>query len=208
MNFRNLLTGSLLCLLSHGSMSAIVLNSQGEINIPIPNTFEGVYLDFTDVNDPDSYSLTTTQPASWDINLFYGGAAIATSDTFAPVVSSATINSPLLSLAPGTQVGPSSLFPPGFSGSTGHMGQTSQQFESGSIAYLGFVLNPGQQNYYGWMKVTLNNDGTAGTIHEWAWDNSGAAIIVPVPEPSNVTLLLGLFTLLLGLRRRRNNVAA
>lgn len=206
MKFRIVFIALFAWLLGSRQASAIILNSNGEVNISIPNTFEGVYLDFNDVNDATDYTLTTSsEPATWDFNPFYGGAAVATSNTFLPVLSSPTTNSDILNLAPGTLVGPDSDVPSGFSGSTGHMGLGAQQFQTGSIAYIGFVLNPGAEHYYGWMKVTLNDDGTSGTIHEWAWDTSGEAIAVgAVPELSHVGLLSGLFIAfaIFGHRRR------
>lgn len=209
MKIRPLIFGLSSYILSSCFASAIILTSNGEVNISIPNTFDGVYLDFTNPENATDYTLSYSDPspAAWDINLFYGGAAVANSPTFSPVLASPTTNSALVNLAPGATVGPSSNFPSSYSGSTGHMGLGAQQFQTGSIGYLGFVLNPGAENYYGWMRVTLNDDGTAGTIHEWAWDNSGAPIAVgAVPEARNMALLFGFVIAFFTLTRRRARI--
>jgi type I restriction enzyme M protein len=70
-----------------------------------------------------------------------------------------------------------------------------------------FNANSGTGDYYGWMQVTLHDTGSIGTIHDWAWDNSGVAITVAaVPEVSAVGgcafMLLG--ALLSRKRRRRH----
>ena len=192
-------------LLSSGSVSAIILSfdeGAGGIDIPISN--DGVYLDLTDSSDASAYVVSTSYTASWDINLFYGGAAVGTSNTFLPVLAGTAINSAVLNLAAGTQVGPTSDFPASYSGSTDHMGLGSLQFESGTAGYIGFVLNPGVEHYYGWMRLTLNDDGATGTIHGWAWETSGDAITVgAVPEPSHAALLIGLGVSFFMLTRRR-----
>lgn len=205
MNFRHLSPALLTFFLSCGSVSAIILSLDGEVNIDIPITHNGVYLDFTDTNDAAAYTFSTAEPANWDINFFYGGAAVGTSNTFFPVLASTATNSAVLNLTPGTVVGPTSDLPSGYSGSSTHMGTGSQQFESGTSGYIGFILNPGVDDYYGWMKLTLNDDGSTGTIHDWAWETSGGSIeIGAVPEPSNVALLCGLVVSLFVFTHRRS----
>ena len=69
--------------------------------------------------------------------------------------------------------------------------------------FFAFRIDDGSSGfYYGWMSVTLNDDGNSGTINGWAWENSGASIQVgQIPEPS--AFLLGALGTLLLLRRRR-----
>ena len=205
MKFKQFYPAILLWCLSSGSASAIILSFDPAADIDIPISNDGVYLDFTDSSDASAYTVSTSFTSNWDINLFYGGAAVGTSNTFLPVLASAATNSAVLNLAPSsTQVGQTSDFPASYSGSTDHMGIGSLQFDSGTSGYIGFILNPGVDNYYGWMQLTLNDDGTTGTIQQWAWDTSGAEITVgAVPEPSNAALLFGLGVSFFILRRRR-----
>lgn len=210
MAYRYYLPVFLLWILSCGSVQAIVMSHSGEVNLTIGNDFDGLYLNFTDFGDATVYTTATSEPASWDINPFFGGAAVATSDTFVPVLSSTTTNSDLLNLTFGTTVGPSSDFPSGFSGSTGHMDDgvgpvDPVKFENGTSGYIGFALVDGSDEYYGWMEVTFNDDSSTGTIHEWAWNTvaNEAITVGAVPEPSNAALLLGLAATGYVVRRRR-----
>lgn len=63
------------------------------------------------------------------------------------------------------------------------------------------MLNPGAEQLYGWMRVTLTNDGTPGIIHDWALSSDANFTVGMIPEPS-VALLGGIGMLCL-LRRRR-----
>lgn len=182
----------------------------GEQNISIPNTFSGVYLDFTDGNNAATVGQSITKPGTWDFNLFYGGAALSNSDTFQPVTAAGTTNAAVLKLSTGDTVSGSSTFPPlspGFSGSIGHMGAGAQQWLNGEdTGYIGFRIHPASfttnapsGTIYGWMHVTLQNDDSSGVIHSWAWDTSGDLLIIPEPEAA----LLGGLGLLALLRRRR-----
>lgn len=189
------------------NLSAALVFS-GVQNIPIPDTFDGVYLDFDDYSDPGSFTSSPTVPVSWDINPFFGGAAIATSDTLQPVTLAATVNSNIENLSPGTTVDEFSTYPgTSFSGSTGHM---VSEWSNGETGYIGFQIQstsftttapPGGYTIYGFMEVTLQDDGTTGEIIQWAWDPTGAVVTV-IPEPSPAFLLGAMAAGLLVLRRR------
>lgn len=193
------------------NLSAAVVFS-GIQDISISSTFDGVYLDFTDGDDASTFTQSATEPGTWDVNLFFGGAGIANSDTFQPVTVAGATNAAVLKLSGGDTVSASSTFPPlspGYSGSTGHMGGGAGQWLNGeSTGYIGFRMTPASFSInapgtiiYGWMHVTLQDDGSAGTIHSWAWETSGDPITIP--EPGS-TVLLGLGALTLLMRRRRS----
>jgi len=85
------------------------------------------------------------------------------------------------------------MAPGDFTGSSTHIGPASNQFTSGENGFIGFQFTPNDtlETFYGWMRVTLNNTGGTGTIHDWAWENSGNAIQVSsIPEPTSVVLIL------------------
>lgn len=213
------------------SAPAAVIYS-GVVNIPIPTTFNGVYLNIGQVanstpsnNSPitqtDTYTIGYSEPASWDVNFFFGGIGIAYSDTFQPFVDDSVTNrSQILNVMPGTVIsavtaartlGTASF---GGSGTSNQSAGTSHfdaptidnnaysSFTPGNESYFALVLNPGAAQLYGWMRVTLTNDGTPGTIHDWALSSDGNFTVSMVPEPS--IALLGGIGMLLMLRRRRN----
>jgi len=74
-------------------------------------------------------------------------------------------------------------------------------FTPGVEGYIAFVLNPGFNEFYGWLRVTLTNDGSPGIIHDWAYSSDEGFTVGQVPE-AGAALLGGLGVLML-LRRRR-----
>ena len=228
-------------LLACDSSPAAVTYS-GLLNIPIPTSFNGVYLDLsvdppdsTPSNEPDavaldSYRIGYNEPASWDVNFFFGGIGIAYSDTFQPFVDSPVDNrSRILNVAYGTVIEAESasrtLGVNAFGGSgKSNGGSGESHFEVPSVAgpvysaftpgtsssgqqgYIAFTLATGSGTQYGWMRVTLDNDGTNnggnfGTIHDWAYSDETTFTVGAIPEPGAFALaLLGATGLL---RRRR-----
>ena len=89
-----------------------------------------------------------------------------------------------------------------------HFGGTTG-FTAGTLGYLGFSLiidnpaSPGNPlTVFGWALVILEDNDGVGVLHEWAYEDIGAAIqVAAVPEPRAV--LLGPLGILLLLRRRR-----
>jgi hypothetical protein len=136
-----------------------------------------------------NFSTTTVEPVTWHFNPFFGGASVATSNLLRPVTSTAATNAPLVNLAYGDIINDADLYPPGFSGSTTHMGSGAGQFQNGVMGYLGFKVDFGGSDHYGFARVTFRNDGASGTIHDWTWNSTAGASITAVPEPSQVVSL-------------------
>lgn len=225
-----------LCLASAGWSSAAVTYVDPP-DIIIPFTFEGIYLDIVTGDeggstqsgsaDNDSYTVSYSEPANWDVNFFVGGAGIVHSSTFNVYREDGSDNLSAIhnalidevvdggAITPGSGTGTSvPLITPSIGGSgTGdsggldgtpdptHMGATAgDQFESGTVGYIAFVLDPGPSEQYGWIRVTLFDDGSTGLIHDWAYSDTPLAVGV-IPEPSSLVLLVaGAMALL---RRRR-----
>ena len=164
--------------------------SSGLLNIPVPYTFDGVYVNIIDT------SLTAfTLPVDFDtapwINLDFGGVDIVNGDNLRPVItgSDVVLNLTLLSLVDG-----GSTFASGGSASTTHMGAAPGQFQANVPGYVGFQfsLAPAGPTYYGWAEITTNDTGGPGVIHQWAYENvANTGILVgTVPEPGGAVLLL------------------
>ena len=83
----------------------------------------------------------------------------------------------------------------GVATSGNHMGANDDQFTSGSKGYLAFVLDPGTANeQYGWIELTLTNDGSPGIIHSWAYSPDPIEVgKIPEPSVGLLALLGGLF---------------
>ena len=167
------------------SASADVIYSNFQ-DIAIPATFDGLYLN-VETGAWNTPSNLGAGVIGWDINPFYGGRAFANSPDFQPVRGGTGSSSPILNLAAGASVGSGSVFStfvqgvggenpggPGYGGSQMLTG-AGGNFTSGTEGYLGFRLNGTD---YGWMRVVLTNNTAGALIKDWAYDTSGAAVVV------------------------------
>lgn len=218
-------------LLTAGSLHGAVTYS-GVVDIPIPTSFNGVYLDLaagtptTPSDDPDavnfdSFTQGYSEPSEWDVNFFFGGIGIAYSDTFQPFVDdSVTARQQILNVATGTDIQSEAASrtlginsyggsgrPNGYPSGESHFdtptlnNSTYSAFTPGQEGYIAFTIETGTGTQYGWMRVTLENDGTSGTIHDWAYSDDAGFTVGQIPEPG--TLMLLMLTSLGLLRRRR-----
>jgi hypothetical protein len=65
--------------------------------------------------------------------------------------------------------------------------------------YIGFKLGSGN---YGWAQLTYNDTDGSMTIHDFAYENSGSAIVAgAIPEPASLALIALTGTAMLGARR-------
>ena len=185
-------------LLANLSHATIIYS--GVKNISIPITFDGIFLDIDTGATSTSDSL-----ANWDLNLFFGGEGIGSNLSLKPVKTGSGNLDPIINQTAGTTIDLNSEFYGGdFSGSSTHIGSDINQFESGAKGYFGFQFTPnGTMNtWFGWMHTTLDNTGGTGIIHDWAWEDSGAAIQVDaIPEPAVLSLMITFSTLGLILRK-------
>ena len=200
MKYRSLLVLLLLATLSATVRGSIVYS--GVQNVAIPLTFDGIYLRL------DTGATSTTLPADFStapwINPIFGGVGIGNSALLRPLITGAD---QILNLAPGTVIGAGGNFVAGASGSSTHVGAGAGQFLIGTPGYLGltFRTSVGGPDFFGWIRLELNNAGP-GKIIAWAYENVAGASIqagvtaASVPEPG--TAFSGLAMVLLALGRR------
>lgn len=185
------------------SSSGAVIYS-GEQNILIPSDFEGVYLNVETGVHGNSPILGSY------VNLFFGGVGVFHEGEFQPVRVTTDSFSAIRKLTLGTVIGSGSVFGTDSVGGSGdigseHMGPGAMQFQAGVQGFMGFKLTSATP-VYGWMRVTF--DASGGTIHDWAYDDSGDPMgagllsLMSVPEPGRIGLLL-VGALGIVLRRRR-----
>ena len=195
-----LLLSTLLALAAASAGHASVVWS-GAVNLPIPFTFDGLYL------NPFTGATTATQPADWNtapwLNPFFGGVDLGNDARLRPVITGAD---QVVNVAFGTMIDSTGNFAAGESGSTTHVGPAANQFQLGTPGYLGFAFEPAVAGatYYGWAQIAISNTG-AGTLLDWAYDNAPGTAIpagTTVPEPGTA-LLLGLGAAVCAARRRR-----
>ena len=177
----------------------------------------------------DSYTISYSQPAAgdWDLNFFFGGTGIAHNSSLQPyrgdgsdnlsaihnVEAGSIINGGPITPEPATGIS-TILGIADFGGSgTGsgggldgtltetHMGPADNQFETETSGFIAFVLDPGTPTQtFGWISVSLSNDGTTGFIREWAYSDSPLEVgAIPEPGTFSLVMIAGLALL----RRRR-----
>lgn len=156
------------------------------VDIAIPTSFNGVYLDLAAgtpstpaSNDPaqvnfDSYAVGYGAPASWDVNFFFGGIGIAYSPTFNPFVETpGDARSQILNVAFGTNISSNasqSLGLNNYGGSGTPNGSDPDSLFSSDIGalgspYSGFtqgVTTTGEQGY-----IAFTLDTVTGTQYGW-----------------------------------------
>jgi len=203
-----------------GSVSAAIVYSGADQNIPIPTSFAGVSItiDRTDASltaAPDT-SAGNTAGSLWDLNFFLGGAGIANTAKAQPVRNDGGDNLSFINnLVPTSISVDGTSIASGFGGSgfpNEHIGSGTEaantaanMFTNSTAGYFGFVLDAETASpLYGWMKVTLDNTGSTGLINEWAFETTPSTPIVvgAIPEPSAFVLLFGVIGAAL-LRRQR-----
>ena len=171
---RALLCGSVLWICPQFTLAEIIYS--GAVNIPIPQDFEGVFIRLTDPAGPVSSA------AGWHFNPFFGGLGIANSPDFQPVRIGTGNEDSILAVALGSTIGGSSTFSTGWGGSgaeddSGHLGSGASQFTADQVGYMGFRLLREGVASYGWMRLNLTANEATGRILDWAYDNSGNAIL-------------------------------
>lgn len=203
MNFRLLLVASFAFAAVPFAESAVVYS--GLQNIPIPFDFNGVYLRI------DTHATSATEPGDWStapwINLFFGGSDIGNDNFLRPVIAGVDR---IVNLTFGTPITTGSNFVGGASGSSAHIGPAADQFHIGVTGYIGYKFQlpgGGGAEYNGWMAIQPNT-GAAGTIIDWAYQNTaGAGIaagaVTAVPEPAGAIVILPLAILCVSMCIRR-----
>jgi hypothetical protein len=177
----------------------------GPLNINIPSTTAGVYLNVvTGVNNPSPGLVP-----GWDVNPF----SSTTLSMFNPTVPTGGVyvgSAGFFNLTPGTLISAASTF------SSGTLSATSPNplnFNS-SNNIVGFRFQNeamANQIQYGWMRISLS--GTASSqpraIVEYAYENTGVGILAgQVPEPTTMALLGVMAAGALGVRAWRKRKAA
>lgn len=179
------------CLAVLGEARAAIVYFSGQ-DIAIPNTYAGVSVDL----ENGSWSTSLNGLVGGDANFFLGGARVsndadagATSASWQPVRTGTGNTDAIVRLDVGTTIDVSTAFYSTGFGASGqinsHMVGGSSGFSDGVPGYLGFSLiidnpaSPGNPlTVFGWARVTLENSDGVGVLHEWAFENTGAAIQV------------------------------
>jgi MYXO-CTERM domain-containing protein len=155
------------------AMSSAAIIYSGLRDLAIPTNFDGIYLDIeTGVSSGAEF-------VGWDINPFFGGVGVANSPDFQPARTGTGNGDPIVRYNVGNTLGGSLLYSTDFGGSDSHLGAGSNQFGIGQEGYLAFrlITNGGLSTFYGWMRVVFTANTGGALIKDWAYEDSGGALV-------------------------------
>lgn len=93
-------------------------------------------------------------------------------------------------LAAGFSIDASSVGPTFFGSMAYGALNPNAQFNSATNKYLGLSFASGANLYYAWVRVSISQSAGTFTVHDWAYDNSGAGIAAgAIPAPGALGLL-------------------
>lgn len=180
--------------LAPSAQAAVITNN---INLAVPSTIDGFYLNFA----TGGTSASGDALAGWDWNPYLTNSVLTffwnnTAPSVSSGVATAVTGGTYLSLAPGTVVNAASIF----SASSGSGGAGSTiAYQGTGTETLGFRFYNEATAAIDYGYATIKTTATSGfpaTVLSYSYENTGAAITV-VPEPTT-TALLGLGALALG----------
>ncbi len=184
-------------LVGEASMASADIVYSGPVNINIPATFEGVYMDVVTgaTNFGGAFAGYDINPWGTGTNFALWGAEAGTWLTDGNGVPGQLV------WAPGTVVGAGGTYTRMGSGTIG------PQIALNSPNYFGFrFVNESAANAinFGWMEITFGGTTGERAITAYAYENSGGSITIgAVPEPTSLSILaLGALGLVARRRRR------
>jgi hypothetical protein len=125
------------------------------------------------------------------------------------VVSNAAFPYYVSALKSGDSIGPSTISATAFSGILASATNANDEFENVKNAFIGLSYPDFGPVYYGWIRVDIDRAAAKFVVKDWAYDDSGAAILAGdtgngfVPEPGTLGLLAAGSAGLVAMRRRR-----
>ncbi len=178
--------------------ASIVYSGMQNLSVPETNGAGGIYIDLT---QPGSFFIPTgsgtggaeglnTLLPGWDLNFYKSGGGNL---RWAYPGSGVNASTMAVQTGPGGHVAalPADTVIDG--SSLLGTAQTMVPEYTSTTAYMGVSFHDGGNNLrYGWIRIAGGpNSGNPATILDWAYEDSGTAIMAgaaPVPEPSTLAL--------------------
>ncbi len=187
-------------LVAASTAQAVVVTS-GVVNLGIPATTNGLYLNVVTGANNLPAGGTGAGVAGWDINP-WSGTALAFFSPTSPVGGAYAISatSTVANLAPG------SVVDVGRTWGSGTAANVAQWNLNSSNNYFGFRFTneSGGTLHYGWAQLSIGATLLDRTLVQYAYESTPNAAITVVPEPGTYLMMgLGLAGLLAARRRQQ-----
>ncbi len=125
---------------------------------------------------PTNFTGITVTVGDGTLNPFFGGVGVANNNFLQPGrVGTGNLDA-IVNFGAGATINSGMTLDAalGYGGSSTHVGNGASQFVPGSEGYIGFKLDGAN---YGWMRVVFTNNTGGALVKDWAYDNSGAALV-------------------------------
>lgn len=173
-----------------------------ECNLVIPATVEGLYIDVVGKQS----SVDPGQVPGWAMNLYSvptpASLSFFISGTNLGYVMDSLSASEVLNLAPGSTVGPSSVFGP--NGVDVFAAGGGSGWVLGATNHFGFALDVGGAIRYGYGSMQVGMTSDVRTLLTLVYDDSGAPVTIPAPVPAPGAIGLLAMSGVARSRRRRH----
>ena len=146
------------------------------LTLIMPAGADIIYSGLLDTAIPTNFTGITVTVGDGTLNPFFGGVGVANNNFLQPGRIGTGNLDAIVNFGAGATIGSGITLDSalGYGGSFSHMGAGAMQFVAGSEGYIGFKLDGVN---YGWMRVIFTNNTGGAVVKDWAYDNSGSALV-------------------------------
>ena len=146
------------------------------LTLSLPAAADIIYSGLLDSAIPTNFTGITVTVGDGTLNPFFGGVGVANNNFLQPGrVGTGNLDA-IVNFGAGATINSGMTIDAalGYGGSSTHVGNGASQFAAGSEGYVGFKLDGVN---YGWMRVVFTNNTGGAVVKDWAYDNSGSALV-------------------------------
>ena len=146
------------------------------LTLSLPAAADIIYSGLLDTAIPTNFTGITVTVGDGTLNPFFGGVGVANNNFLQPGRIGTGNLDAIVNFGAGATINSGMTLDAalGYGGSSTHVGNGALQFAPGSEGYIGFKLDGAN---YGWMRVVFTNNTGGAVVKDWAYDNSGTALV-------------------------------
>ena len=146
------------------------------LTLSLPAAADIIYSGLLDTAISTNFTGITVTVGDGTLNPFFGGVGVANNNFLQPGRIGTGNQDAIVNFGAGATINSGMTLDAalGYGGSSTHVGNGALQFAPSSEGYIGFKLDGVN---YGWMRVVFTNNTGGAVVKDWAYDNSGAALV-------------------------------